>query len=94
MCRCITIEHLFVLDDAYKPYKSLMQAMFHNSLLRFWLLRSYTVSDSIVAVSQNTASGIRAVFPKIEPKVILNAVDTDFFSPDTSIQNPIFHVSL
>jgi len=77
----ITVERLFVLDNAYKPYKSLMQAVFHNSFLRFWLWRSYTVADSVVALSQNTASAIRMVFPAIEPKVIMNAVDTDFFSP-------------
>lgn len=77
----ITVERLFVLDSEYLPYKSFAQSVFHNFILSHWLKRSYKRSEAIVALSQNTAKGISAVFRWAKPTVIMNAVDIQFFQP-------------
>ena len=80
----ITVERLFVLDKEYAPYKSVAQTIFHNFFLKHWLKLSYKNADSIVALSQSTAVGIRSVFTWAKPYVIMNAVDINYFKPMTS----------
>lgn len=77
----LTVERLFVLDPEYSKYKSLAQKIFHNTLLKRWLYKSYTESDANIALSQNSADALTSYFPDIKPNVILNAVNTQFFAP-------------
>jgi glycosyltransferase involved in cell wall biosynthesis len=77
----LTVERLFVLDPEYSKYKSLAQKIFHNTLLKRWLYKSYTESDVNIALSQNSADALTSYFPDIKPNVILNAVNTQFFAP-------------
>ncbi|MCG7644897.1 glycosyltransferase family 4 protein [Alteromonas sp. Cnat3-28] len=77
----LTVERLFVLDPEYSKYKSHAQKIFHNTLLKRWLYKSYTESDVNIALSQNSADALTSYFPDIKPNVILNAVNTQFFAP-------------
>jgi alpha-maltose-1-phosphate synthase len=77
----ITIEHLFVLDPLYRPYKTFFQAIFHTTFVRYFLTRSVRTADACVAVSDFTADAVAAGLNIPRPHTILNAVDTEFFSP-------------
>jgi alpha-maltose-1-phosphate synthase len=83
-CANITVEHLFVLDPAYAPYRSAAQALFHNTLVRYFLRRSIATSDAGVAVSDYTAGAVANNLLVSRPLTILNAVDTNFFTPPAS----------
>jgi starch synthase len=71
----ITVERLFVLDPAYRPYRSFGQAVFHESLVRHFVSRSVLTADECVSVSRYSA---KALAKRLG---FLNAVDTEFFSP-------------
>ena len=77
----ITVERMFVLDDALDPYRSFAQSVFHHTFLRWCLWRSYKTSDSVIALSRDSAASMLRTFPGCDPQVILNAVDLEFFSP-------------
>jgi glycosyltransferase involved in cell wall biosynthesis len=77
----ICIDHLFVLDPAFNPYKSFAQRVFHEGLLSHFLSLSYRSANQVIAVSDYTASALRKRFPRVSVEVIRNGIDTDFFSP-------------
>ena len=77
----ITVERLFILDPAYRPYRSLGQAVFHETLVRHFVSRSVLTADECVAVSRYSARALAARLGLPEPRTILNAVDTEFFRP-------------
>ncbi len=77
----ITVEHLFVLDKALQPYKSAAQSIFHKQLVRRFVGQSYRSADHVVSVSRYTADRLRAVFPDVHTEVVLNGIDTEFFTP-------------
>lgn len=77
----ITVERLFVVDPTLTPYKSRVQATYHRVLIGPYMRRSMKRADVVVAVSQYTADAVARVFSFVRPRVILNAVDTDFFTP-------------
>lgn len=80
----ITVERLFVLDPALRPYRSYAQAVFHETLIRACLQRSYRASARVVALSEDTTRSVSRVFPWSHPVLIRNAVDLDFFRPGGS----------
>ncbi|MGB5835270.1 MAG: glycosyltransferase family 4 protein [Thiohalocapsa sp.] len=77
----ITVERLFVLDPAYRAYRTPGQAVFHELLVRHFVKRSVRTADACAAVSRHTARALAARLAVSEPRTILNAVDTSFFSP-------------
>lgn len=77
----ITVERLFVLDPAYRAYRSFGQAVFHEGLVRHFVTRSVATADACVAVSDYSANALAARLGLPKPRVILNAVDTEFFTP-------------
>lgn len=79
--KMIVVEHLFVLDPRYRPYKSVLQMILHAGLVRRFLAASYRAADIIVAPCQDTATALRRVFPERVPKVVRHGVDIDFFHP-------------
>jgi alpha-maltose-1-phosphate synthase len=79
----ITIEHHCVLDPAFSPYRSPAQAAFHRTAVAAFEHASMRCATRVVAVSQYTADSIRLVFGRrVQPTVILNGIDTDYFCPD------------
>ncbi len=84
----IVVEHLFVHDPAYRPYRSLAQSMFHNILVKGFERASFHAADRVVAVSHYTASAIKAEFPFCKPAIIHNGIDTGFFCPSSNGTEP------
>ena len=77
----VTVERLFVLDPALAPYKSRAQRFYHEQVIRRFVIASAKRADAVVAVSEYTANVFAERLGVPRPTVILNAVDTNFFSP-------------
>lgn len=77
----VAMEQLCVHDPAYEPFRSKSQAVFHDALVRKFERRTFDAADRVVAVSEATRASMRDVFPDVDPLVIPNGVDADFFTP-------------
>ena len=80
--KMITVERLFVLDPTLEPYKTRAQRIYHQNLIRRFVIASAKSADAVVAVSEYTADAFANRLGLPRPTVIINAVDTRFFSPD------------
>lgn len=78
----VSVERLFVLDPALEPYKRRAQRIYHEQVIRRFVMASARRADAVVAVSEYTADVFAERLALPRPKVILNAVDTNFFSPE------------
>lgn len=92
--RLVVVDRLFILDPLLEKYKSFTQRLYHKNLIRHYIQNSLKIADSVVAVSNYTADVIKDVLRVPKPSVILNSVDTDFFSPPTyaprkSVNKPV-----
>jgi glycosyltransferase involved in cell wall biosynthesis len=79
--KLVAVEHGFVLDPVYAPYRSVAQTIYHESLVRLFTRSSINAADCIVAVSDYTARTMAEVLGIPKPRVIANGIDTNFFSP-------------
>ena len=79
--RSVAVDRLFVLDPDYMYYRSLPQAIYHETLVRRAVSRSLRQADVVVSLSESSARSVHKMFPDIDPTVIPNGVDTDFFTP-------------
>lgn len=84
----VVTEHHYVLDPAYRPYKSLSQHLYHRAVVGPYLRRSYAVADAITTDSRFTADVLARVAGVTATAVIPLWVDYDRFSPSTSTMNP------
>lgn len=80
-CRLVTVDRLCVHDPTLEPYKSIPQRLFHNQIIRRYVIASAKRSDAVVAVSRYTADLYPDELGLPRPIVIPNAVDTEFFVP-------------
>lgn len=87
----IAIEHLWVLDPVLDPYKTLAQRLYHRKLIRRNVRSTVRCADSLVAVSRYTAQAMARGLGIPAPQVILNAVDTEFFTPTRAPKSPARH---
>ncbi len=85
--KLIAVQHLFVLDPLLKPYKSFAQSIFHNTLVKLFENKSQISADLIVSVSQSTAKAYHHCINGDFPEVILNGIDTVFFTPMFPAEN-------
>jgi len=81
--KLVVVEHLFVLDPALGPYRSYAQSIFHNILVRYFVGSSYQAADKVVALSKYAWQRMVDVFPQLNPVIIRNGIDTDYFNPAT-----------
>ena len=88
--KLVAVEHLLVLDAALVPYRSRAQAIFHDLFVRHYEKTSQQKADRVIAVSQYTASTYSDALQVEMPQVILNGIDTDFFSP---VDDPVSETS-
>lgn len=86
--KLVTINHLCVFDDLLTPYKCGRQTLFHEQLLRRFERWGYARSSAVVAVSSYTAQQMRSQFPGVQVQTLHNGVDTEFFSPECTIDAP------
>jgi glycosyltransferase involved in cell wall biosynthesis len=77
----VTMEQLCVHDPAFAEFRSMPQAIFHNTMVRWFEGRTFKSANRVVAVSEATKTAVEGAFPGTHPVVIPNGVDTDFFKP-------------
>jgi glycosyltransferase involved in cell wall biosynthesis len=80
----VVSEQLDVLDPTYRPYKSAAQALFHQTLVRRFMRKSFAAAAAVTAVSQATASSLKHTMDLDSAQVIPNFVDTEIFRPATA----------
>ena len=87
----VVTDHHYVLDTAYRPFKSLAQAIYHRLWIGRFLHASYRVADIITADSQFTANVLRRQANVIVDKVIPLWVDySEFRQGDAPVATPPF----
>lgn len=77
----VVTEHLNALDELYSPYKNLAQRIYHETLIRRFVLASFRVASAVTAVSSFTASGLARTLSIRNAEVIYNFIDTQAFCP-------------
>lgn len=85
----VVLEHGLVLDPDYAPYKSWSQALSHRLLLYRYIRSGLRLASAVVAVSNYTARSLEKVYGINTSTVILNGIDTTFFSPGNQETQPI-----
>jgi glycosyltransferase involved in cell wall biosynthesis len=76
-------EQLDVLDPSYRPYKSLPQAVFHQAMVRPFMVKSFAAASAVTAVSRATAESLAQTVRLKSAAVIPNFVDTAVFRPQS-----------
>jgi glycosyltransferase involved in cell wall biosynthesis len=74
-------EQLDVLDRTYRPYKSTAQALFHRTMVRRFMKKSFAAASAVTAVSRATAISLAQTVNVRSVEVIPNFVDTAVFRP-------------
>lgn len=82
----VSTLHHNVFDSEFLPYKSKLQCIHHDFLIKRYEQLSLTKSDLNIAVSNYTAESYTKTFNLEAPEVIYNWIDTDTFFP--SINKP------
>ena len=77
----VVTEHLGVFDSRYRRYKTLAQHMYHETLIRRFVMASFQAASAITAVSQFTATGLANWASSYSAQVIYNWIDTTTFVP-------------
>jgi len=80
----IVTEHHFVLDPAYRRYKSPLQHLYHRLVTGRASVRSMRVADALVVHSRFVAATVRAAGSRVEPIVAPLWVDLERFTPGPS----------
>jgi glycosyltransferase involved in cell wall biosynthesis len=78
--KLVVVDHLWLFDAAFSPYRSIYQAIFHYSMVRYFVRASLHAADAVVAVSRYTAEMISHTFSAVEPSVIYNGIDVSYFT--------------
>ena len=79
--KLVVVEHHCIFDPAYSPHRSLLQAVFHETLVRRFEQASLRTADALVAVSAYTARMVQKTLGGPMAEVIHNGIDTNFFRP-------------
>ena len=77
----IVTEHHYVLDPAFRPYKSSLQHLYHRTMVGGFMRRSFEAADIIATDSQFTAQVLSRCVDIDVAKVIPLWVDYEKFSP-------------
>lgn len=77
----LSICHLVVHDEALQPYKSWPQSLFHRYFVLPMERQSTRKAAVNIAISEYVAQQMKTHLRASRPEVILNGVDTRFFSP-------------
>jgi glycosyltransferase involved in cell wall biosynthesis len=84
----VVTEHHYVLDPAYRPFKSPMQAVYHRLVTGRASLRSVRAATAVTTHSRFVATTVVAACPKVRPVVIPLWVDLRLFSPAMPSDRP------
>lgn len=80
----VATEHHYVLDVAFRPYKSLFQHIYHQLWIGPWTHLSYRSCSALTAISHFTADVIERHCPGVQARVIPHWLDYYQFSPCAS----------
>lgn len=75
----VVIVHHCVFDPGLRPYKSVLQSIYHRFLAEPREVRSLQAADAVVAVSHCVANHLRQKLGMDGAEVIHNWVDTELF---------------
>ena len=81
-------EQLDVLDPGYRPYKSTAQALYHQTMVRRLMKKSFAAAAAVTAVSNATAASLKRTMQLGSARVIGNFVDTEIFRPQNRPAGP------
>lgn len=81
----LVTEQLDVLHAPYRPYKSLAQHIYHETLIRRFIKASFRSASAITAVSHFTAASLTNSVGVHSVDVIYNWVDTEIFHPGKEV---------
>ena len=79
----VITEQLDVLDPSYRPYKSILQNLYHQALVRGFMKRSFAAASAVTAVSAATKASLAHSVGVLPSRVIYNFVSTETFRPRT-----------
>ena len=79
--KLIAVEHHCVFDPAYNAYRSVPQRVFHGLMVRRFERWSFGSADCVLAVSEYTAAVVSRLFQLPDVTVVLNAIETQFYTP-------------
>ena len=78
-----------VLDPRFRPYKSILQHIYHELLIRRYAAQSYRKAAGVVAISAYTADSVTKVMGVTGVSTIHCWADTGKFRPaETSVESP------
>jgi Glycosyltransferase len=83
----VTVHHL-VHDPAFRPYRSVLQAIYHELLIRRRELHAIRDAAAVTTVSDYVRQTVAAFSGREDIVVIHNWVDCDKFRPDTDSPSP------
>jgi len=84
----VATEHHYVLDPAYRPYKSMAQHVYHRALVGPYLRRSYARAGAVTTDSRFTTDVLARVVGIKVSRTIPLWVDYGKFSPAAAAQKP------
>jgi glycosyltransferase involved in cell wall biosynthesis len=79
----VITEHHYVLDPAFRPFKSLAQHLYHRGLINRYMRLSFSAADAITTDSVFTAEVLSSVVGISGSKVIPLWADYNVFVPRT-----------
>ena len=86
--KLVVVEHHCVNDPVMAGFRNVLQALYHEGLLRAFTRRSLRNAAAIVCVSDYTARSLTSIHPGTHPDVIRNGIETDFFCPAQQPESP------
>ncbi len=90
---CVSAHH-WVHEPRLTPYKSILQRLYHQHLIKQYETQTLQQADAIVAVSRYTAGQLAAALPLNNKPlhVIHNGIDIDSFTPAPNKHNSNFRL--
>lgn len=77
----VVTEHHYILDPAYRPFKSDAQQAYHRAVIGRYMRRSYALANAITTDSRFTADVLKRVAGVETSRTIPLWADYDKFSP-------------
>src|SRR5262245_46371203 len=77
----VVTEHLNVLDPIYGSFKTLLQRVYHEALIRRFMRASFTAASAITTVSHFVRASLANTLNIESASVIHNWIDTRRFRP-------------
>ena len=77
----VVTEHHYVLDPAFRQFKSIAQHLYHRGLIDGYMRRTFAVADAVVVDSVFTAKVLRDQAKLTVSRTIPLWADYDLFSP-------------